>query len=166
MSHNEYGKKYAERNIGLDAAGIGHDIESQLAAGAEKITAVLAAMSTRMHQQMNYDLLTNVPCGVMQHDEVCDAKHAIRVGIVMAAGCLVGYDIYDARRLCAQILEDVNDSHGAAMMFEQAEKGEDKADPDFELAEGKDEGNKDDDDPFFEPAKPAGSVCGQPCAES
>lgn len=115
-----YSQKNTIRNNALDACGIGHDVDDKFSEGAKRIADILAKISERMHAQLAYNLLTNIPCGVELNQ--APIEHAVRSGLVSAIGSDIGWDVEEARMIAAEILQDVNDHPTAKMLFDLAKQ--------------------------------------------
>ena len=115
----DYERRRARRDRGLEQSGIGPDVDQRLGRGLVEIGAFAAEVETSIMSQLTYDLLVNVPCGVVPLAEAT-AHGAIVRGLPGALGHFCQHDIHAARHLAAAILEDVNDHHGAAMLHELA----------------------------------------------
>ena len=122
LRQHECSAKYQRRNAALDECGIGHDVQERHRAAAEVLADTAAQFLKFAMGQLAHDLLTNEPLGIDYGDGPEEqAAHATRRGLVATIGKLVGWDIYEARKFAAEILEDVNDHDEAAILFAKAE---------------------------------------------
>jgi hypothetical protein len=80
------------------------------------ITVFCTDLEKRAVAQLQYDLETNVPRGILTPQEAADGSHAIRCAIASAIGSFVHYDIYGALEIAADIAEDVNAHPEAAQI--------------------------------------------------
>ena len=118
-----YANKHSRRDAALDSCGIGHGVQANFGDGAKAIAQTAASLSECCHNQLTHDLLTNVPCGI---DCGNPTEHAITQGIASFVGIHVKFDIAQARRFAALILEEVNDHEEAALMFDKAKAALDR----------------------------------------
>lgn len=118
---NEKAKKMTEISAALDACGIGHDIGVRLRAGNLEIAEFIKIASDEMSAQFAHNLMINIPAGIDLGGQT-PVAHAIESGIVSAVGKMIDWDIYEARRFCALILQETNDHEEAATMFRKAEE--------------------------------------------
>lgn len=114
---DSFNRKYAARDSALDECGIGHDVEKRLRDGTQAVQEFLQMAGGRIYNQLHYDLLTNVPCGVLSRDETV-AHETIKTAMAGVIGHLVKWDISQAREMAFAILEDVND-HAFAAKFQK-----------------------------------------------
>lgn len=104
---------WSEVEAALDQSGIGHDIVDRLHKHHEEIGNWAGALVRRASNQAAYDLIRNVPAGIMSRAEATPER-AVHVGLVGTCGAFVKWDPAKALELCADILEDVNAHQEAA----------------------------------------------------
>lgn len=107
-------RKQAIRDSALDSCGIGHNVQEKFNEGSKAIGKATADLSEACQNQLTHNLLTNAPCGIDVGDPI---KNAIDNGIASFVGAYVKWDIDQARRIAALILQDVNDHETASMLF-------------------------------------------------
>lgn len=113
-------KTYDHTGAALDSCGIGRDVGQQFSKGHQLISAAAARFILAAGDQLTYNLLTNIPCGV---DIVGDPiEHAVTLGLVHTITARAEYSVSDARRIAADILEDVNDHTMAAFLRKKADE--------------------------------------------
>jgi hypothetical protein len=103
----------------LDSCGLGYDLQQRLDVTMKRIAVLAADVCAASTTQALHDALTNRPQGIV-NDSVGkdDAERAFVSGVVSILGALVEWDICDARRIAADLLEDVNDHEKAAEVRE------------------------------------------------
>jgi hypothetical protein len=99
-------EKLSEINSALDSCGIGHDVDGQFHEQFAEIATFCADLQKRACQQAAYNLLRNVPLGILTRDET--KGHAIRSAIAGAVGALVEWSIDGALEIAGDIAEEVN----------------------------------------------------------
>jgi len=119
-TRSEVTKRMMVRDIALDGCGIGAEVEQELREGMADVAGTAAAFIKSASGQLAYNLLTNKPCGVELRNGETPARHAIEHGLITTLSGLIKWDIYEARRLAAELLEDANDHEEAAKLFELA----------------------------------------------
>lgn len=117
--NGDYNKRHAKRDACLDESGIGHDVDDRFRTGFATIAAAVGTLSKNANTQLAHNLMVNVPCGIYTHQHDA-ARLALMSGFVATLGGLLEWDIAAAREFCAQLLEDVNDHSGAAIMYDMA----------------------------------------------
>lgn len=115
----DFKKAMARRDRGLTFAGIAPDFSETMRIGSAKIADICRAVMTHCHDQLSYNIFTNGPAGIDVGDD--PVRHAIDHGLVSTISARVDWDIYAARRFCAELLEDVNDHEEAAIMYRKAD---------------------------------------------
>jgi hypothetical protein len=80
------------------------------------ISAFCADLQKRAIAQLDYDLKSNVPFGILSPAEAAEGSHALRLAIVSAVGSFVHYDIHGALEIAADIADDVNAHPEAAQI--------------------------------------------------
>jgi len=111
----DFSTAYTAVSNALDSCGIGHDLQTRFNAATDAITAFCCDLQRRATNQLLYDLTTNVPCGILDHEQAT-GPHAIRAAIAGAVGSLVKWDITEALEIAADIAEDVNAHSEAAQI--------------------------------------------------
>jgi len=104
---------------GLNAAGIGENVQDEFRAGHEAIAKFSAELFKRASAQLTHNLLQNGPMGLDIGGSA--GQHAVECGVISALSALVEWDINQARRLAAELLQDVNDHSTAKMLYELTE---------------------------------------------
>jgi len=89
--------------IGTSSTELTHHVED----AAKKAADFASTLNTRTVAQATYDMLTNVPCGVL-HAADATPETALRAALVLTIGQYLQWNITDAVNLCADILDDVN----------------------------------------------------------
>jgi hypothetical protein len=103
----------------LDACGIGHDIQQRLGETLKRIAVLTADVNAAATGQALHDALTNRPHGI-ENGSIGkdDAERAFTSGVISILSAMVEWDIDAARRIAADLLEDVNDHDRAAEIRE------------------------------------------------
>lgn len=105
------------------------DIPSCVADAMAELSRFLGLLHKRFGSQLPYDILTNLPKGIVQREML--AKHAVRVALVAALGEYLQWDAPEVTRFAGDLLEDGNLHYLAGILYELTDKPE--ADP-FALA--------------------------------
>jgi hypothetical protein len=117
----EYTAKRHKIENALDSCGIGNDIQQRLDVTMKRIAVLAADVCAASTTQALHDALTNKPQGISNGSiGKDDAERAFVSGVVSVLGALVEWDIYDARKIAVDILEDVNDHEKAGQVREWA----------------------------------------------
>ena len=90
-----------------------------------ELSRFLGLLHKRFGDQLPYDILTNLPNGIVQREAL--AKHAVRVALVAALGEYLQWDPNEVTRLAVEVLEDGNLHYLAGILYELTDKPE--ADP-------------------------------------
>jgi len=78
---------------------------------SEIITNIIRDIEKAAQAQYEYNMTVNIPQGININDP---QQHALEVALVSTLSKLTDWDISEARRIAADLLEDVNDREGAA----------------------------------------------------
>lgn len=106
MSEN-YNQKLAAVNSALNKCGIGEDLNDRLRKAHAEIAKVVAVFVERATNAAAYNLLNNVPTGIMTQKHATP-EVAIQRALVSTCSNFLQYDIGATLALCAELLEDVN----------------------------------------------------------
>lgn len=80
----------------------------------EQVEKLCLSIGKRVMEQYDYNVETNVPAGRLSEEEA--APNAMRSGLVGAITEMCKWSVGEATDLCADIMEDVNDSETAAYL--------------------------------------------------
>lgn len=95
-------------------------IEGNVRESVQVAAAFAGDVVSRTAGQAMHNQLTNIPCGIMRSMDV-SANTALRQALPGAIGALVEWNIGEALKLCAGILEDVNAHDEAAQVLAMRE---------------------------------------------
>jgi len=76
-----------------------------------------ADLIERAQTQAAYDVITNMPTGIVDTLDRDRATETVINSIVVITGKLIEWDIHHARKLAAKLLEEVNDHELAAYVY-------------------------------------------------
>lgn len=110
-----FAQQKAKTSIALDDCGIGHDVDIRLSEQFKVIGEFFGKAQSYASGQATYSQITNVPCGILSHEQA-NAAHAIKSGVIRAMGELLEWSIDDAIEFAADILEDSNAHSEAAQV--------------------------------------------------
>jgi hypothetical protein len=95
------------------------DVQACVAEAFAELSRFLGLLHKRMGSQLPYDILTNLPNGIIERDAL--AKHTLRVALVAALVEYLQWDTEQVTRLAAEVLEDSNLHYLAGLLYEHTE---------------------------------------------
>jgi hypothetical protein len=97
------------------------DFQDCVADAMAELSQFLGILHKQLDSQLPYDILTNLPAGIVQRDTI--AKHTVRFAMVAALGEYLQWDTQQVTRLAAELLEDCNLHYLAGLLFEHCDTG-------------------------------------------
>jgi hypothetical protein len=95
------------------------DVQGCIAEAMSELSRFLGILHTRFGSQLPYDILTNLPNGLVQRDQL--AERALRVALVSTVGEYFGWDTDEVTIFAAETLEDSNVHNLAAFLYGHVE---------------------------------------------
>jgi len=98
------------------------DVPGCVADAMAELSQFLGILHKRLGNQLPYDILTNLPSGIIQRDTL--AKHSLRLALVAALGEYLQWDAEQITRFSAELLEDSNLHYLAGLLWEHTNAGQ------------------------------------------
>lgn len=107
--------RFAKVDSALKAVGLDLNVYSRIGQQIHTINARVSALASAAGQQAAYNLLVNVPTGVLT-PEAATVDHALRSALAGFCGRMCNHTPAAAMALCADIMEQVNAHDEAALL--------------------------------------------------